>query len=602
MSDELIWHWLQPADGTSVPRRHVFMDAATSERRHRGVYIGQWGGGAAIFQSQPKGRKLKEHMAGFTDAGELWAAVDRWAKPKHRTILWAWDLSVVTRLAAAFTFLPKLGWEVVSVSIMPQSCWVIWRNDNRSLTMVDVPSVFPFGWGDMETSFGTQERPIPDNMTEVPSKVSDCLKRTVTIRNGVREYLAWIEREKLGTWQLTGTGQGFAAYRTRFYTHPLLIHWDDDARAAERRAMWAGRTEAYWHGTKRATRVDEWDLTQAYPRICLRDEIPVELVRTTGPEIDLDRWLHSDGYEVLVEGTVSTEVPVVPSSYDDRILWPVGRFDSVLWGPEVRLLRDVGGDIEVSRAWIYRTAPALNQWATWITSLIDPSNVDVPAWQRAIAKHWGMSTIGRLGMQHDVWELLGTMPRVGIRWWTQKDMDTGRTNDVMHVGRNLWESTGKVDWSMSVIAVPSWVASRCREMLTRLWLELGDRVALYMDTDSLLVEGKHAARVAAIAKAHPEWGLRLKRSWRRITILGPRQIVTGDRVRVSGVPRRAQLLADGSLAGEIRESLRSSIQNARPAQVRVTPRRWHLREVDRRRLVGPDGWTEAVRLGTPVNA
>ena len=596
MPDELVWHWMQPQDTTSVPRCHVFLDAAARETRQGKVYVGSWGGGAAIFRMQPKGRPAKTWMRGYVDARTLWADIDQWCKPKRRTILWAWDLGTVLRLADGLRILPSMGWEIVSWSMMPQSCWFVWRHGQRTLTMVDVTGTFPFGWGDMETCFGTVERPIPDNMDEIPIRVSDCLKRTVTIMRGIRDYLAWIERERLGIWQLTGTGQGFAAFRARFYTHPLLIHWDEDARAAERRAMWAGRTEAYWHGTKHHARVDEWDLTQAYPRICLRDEVPVELVRTMGPEIDLGRWLHEPGYEVLAEVTVTTEVPCVPTSHEGRILWPVGTFETTLWGPELSLVLETGGTVRVSRAWVYRTAPALSEWATWITSHLVAGDNRVAAWQMAIAKHWSVATIGRLGMQHDVWELLGQMHRVGIRWWTQKDMDTGATSDLVHVGRDLWESTGKVDWSMSVVAVPSWVASRCREMLTRLWLELGDRVALYADTDSMLVEGKHAAKVRSVAQAHPEYGLRLKRSWRRITILGPRQLVTGDRVRVSGVPVRAALLADGSLSGEVRESLRTAIAKARPAQVRVTPRRWHLREVDRRRQVGADGWTEAVRL------
>lgn len=596
MQGELIWHWMQPCDAQSIPRRHIFLDVATAEHRKRGFYLGQWGGGAAVFQSHPKGRKLKEHSRAYDTMTALWHDVDEWAIAKHRTVLWAWDLGVVLRLSGAFSMLPRLGWEITGWSVMPQGCWFVWRNGNRTITMCDVPSVFPFGWSDVEVAFGSVVRPIPENMTEIPARVSDCLKRATTLRRGIGEYLAWIERERLGPWRLTAASQGFAAYRSRFYTDPLLIHWDEDARAAERRAMWAGRTEAYWHGTKRGTRVDEWDLTLAYPRICERDALPTELVREYGPEIDLSRWLYEDGYEVLAEGEVRTKVPVVPTSHDGRILWPVGTFDSVLWGPELRLLHDVAGTFTVRRAWVYRTATALQEWASWLAAHLDVGDTCCAAWQKAILKQWSVSSIGHLGMQHGTWELVGKMPRVGIRWWTQKDMDTGEVSDLVHVGTELWESGPKIDWSMSVIAVPSWVASRARENLTRLWLALGERVALYADTDSLLVEGKHARTVQAVAMANPHLGLRLKRSWRRITILGPRQIITGDRVRVSGVPVRAQLLADGSVSGEVRESLGVALKNARPAQVKVTPRRWHLREVDRRRLVGADGWTEAVRL------
>jgi hypothetical protein len=466
--------------------------------------------------------------------------------------------------------------------------------------MVDLQSFMPFAWRDIEAAFPILDpQPLDGGQVLTPA-LRDVVRRADIVRAAVRAYLGWIERERLGAWQLTGTGQGFAAFRARFYRYPLLVHWDEDARAAERTAMWAGRTEAYWHGTLRGKRIDEWDMAKAYPTIARDHWVPSELCKTLGPGADLRPWLEREGYAVLAEITARTEVPTVPSSHDGRILWPVGEFDTTLWDPELRLLFAHGGNAVVRRAWVYRTSPALEEWATWILKMIGDRSGTVPAWQQAIGNHWSRAVIGRLGMQHDVWELLGQMPRVGIRWWTQRDRDTGIVSDLVHVGREVWESTGKTDWSLSIVAVPSWISSQCRANLTTVWLSLPARVAIYADTDSLFTEGRHAPLVARVAKTHPSLGLRRKRSWNRITILGPRQLVTGDRVRVSGVPVRAQLLADGTLQGEVRESLRGAIANARPSQVRVTPRRWHLREVDRRRAAGEGGWTDAIRLPVPL--
>ena len=261
------------------------------------------------------------------------------------------------------------------------------------------------------------------------------------------------------------------------------------------------------------------------------------------------------------------------------------------------MLAQHGGRFTPERAWLYRTAPALQDWAEWITARLDARDDTVPAWQGTVAKAWSRSVIGRLGMQHAVWELVGRAPAVGMKWWTERDLDTGQTGDLVHVGRQLWESTSVVDWALSMPAIPGWVASMCRVMLTQILLDLGPRKALYADTDSLLVEDRHAGDVQRIAESHGEWGLRLKRVWRGVTIRGPRQIITGDRVRISGVPVRAQLVADGTLVGEVRESLRGAIRHDRVGQVRSTPRRWAIRGVDSRRIVGEDGWTEPIRLG-----
>lgn len=594
--DDPQWSYLTATEKTTVPRRHIFLGVDGQERRERGVFTQGWGAGVAIFRHAPKSRGAKEHRRGYTTPEALWSDVDAWCKARNRTVLWAWDLSRALRLADAFHVLPRRGWDVASWSIAPQGTWLVWRNGDRTLTMVELAAFFPTDWPTMLTYFQKADDKLLDNVTDYPPLLRSAHDAASVTRNAVVAYLDWIEREDLGDWQLTGTGQGFAAFRHRFLTHKMLIHWDEDARKAERRAMWAGRTEAYWHGTKRRAVIQEWDLTQAYPKICEHDQVPTELLRTLPAGTDLSRWLDDPDYAVLAEVTVSTELPCVPTESQGRILWPVGTFHTVLWDPELRLLRDHQATFDVSRAWLYRTTPALQDWARWITDHLRSDDQSAPAWTHPIAKHWSRAVIGRFGMQHAEWDFVGKMPRTAIKWWTEKDIDTGRTGELVHVGRMLWESTRTVDWSLSIPAIPSWVASRCREMMTRILFALGDGVALYADTDSLLIEAKHGHRLAAIAAEHPEWGLRLKRAWNRITILGPRQLITGDRIRVSGVPVRAALLADGSIAGEIRESLRTAIATGRVDRVRTIPRRWRLQGVDRRRTVGVSGWTEPVRL------
>ena len=92
-------------------------------------------------------------------------------------------------------------------------------------------------------------------------------------------------------------------------------------------------------------------------------------------------------------------------------------------------------------------------------------------------------------------------------------------------------------------------------------------------------------------------GLRLKRSWAGVEIHGPRQLVTGDRVRVSGVSRGAARLPDGSFVGRVWQSLAAAVADRSPTTVEITNRRWHLRGVDRRRVECGDGWTYPVRVG-----
>lgn len=361
--------------------------------------------------------------------------------------------------------------------------------------------------------------------------------------------------------------------------------------------MWTGRCEAYWHGTLHHTRIDEWDMQQAYPRIAERHDVPTTLLKPLLPGADVQALIVYGGYAVLAEVTVSTVEPLVPAERDGYILWPTGTFRTTLWDPELLLLYERGATVTVHRGWLYRAEPALAEWARWVLNRLDAPDAQVPAWQKAILRHWSTAVVGRAAMQHQEWEVLATTRRSGCRWSTMRDLQTGEACDLVHIGHTLWQSTGVVDWAHGCPQVTGWVMSMCRVILTRLWLEAGHRVALYADTDSLLVEGRHYDLMAALARRHPQWRVRLKRSWDRITIHGPRQIMTGEKVRVSGVPSKARRLPNGELVGEVWESLRGALRQGRPTRVKVTPRRWKLSGVERRRVVGADGWTEPVHIG-----
>jgi hypothetical protein len=123
---------------------------------------------------------------------------------------------------------------------------------------------------------------------------------------------------------------------------------------------------------------------------------------------------------------------------------------------------------------------------------------------------------------------------------------------------------------------------------------------LYVDTDSILVTDRWLRAVHDIAGSPVGLGLRLKRSWDGFAIYGPRQIVTGTQIRVAGIPRTATPIGPRQFAGEVWESLATSLRHGDPTRVITRDRVWNVRGVDNRR-VGPSlGWTQPIRIPPPV--
>jgi hypothetical protein len=95
----------------------------------------------------------------------------------------------------------------------------------------------------------------------------------------------------------------------------------------------------------------------------------------------------------------------------------------------------------------------------------------------------------------------------------------------------------------------------------------------------------------------PEFrGLRLKRSWDGLSIYGPRQLVTGDSVRVAGLPRAAKRLGRREFEGEVTEGLLEALRIGQTDVVRVTPRQWRIMGEDVRRAGDGFGWTHPFKV------
>lgn len=594
-------HYVKPNETTRVPRRHIFLDTESTEDSIRGGHEQRWALAVACFRAVRKGKSTQEQWATYDDPLMLWRDVDAWCKAGKRTILWTHNLGYDVRISEAFTLLPELGWTLTAHNLGAKGAWLIWRRDGATLSMVDSASVFPTTLAQIGKTLGMGKRPLPDRGAGGIGLYSRCWQDVAILREAVTSYVDWLEREDLGNWQLTGAGQSWAAWRHRHMDHRVLIHDDAEALTAERRAMWTGRCEAYWHGELNRQVVHEWDFTLAYPRIARDTYLPSRLIGPMPDSFDWQRAMGSKTTALLAEVTVTTRLPVVPTMDDGHILWPVGTFNTTLWDVEISEAIKEGAHVTVHRGWLYRKAPILATWASWIMGELQSIEDSEGDWRYMVLKHWARALIGRYAMSYVAWDEWATAPTAQVRCHDVYDRDTGETNRVVQIGHTIWMAGGHREWQESAPMVTGYVQSVARVRYWRLYRAMPPDAALYGDTDSVLVTDRHLHAMDAIARAHPEWGLRLKRSWDGFAVWGPRQIRTGALVRIAGVPRRAARVDKRTFAGEVWETLAGSLAKGHSQQVVIRDRVWEIRGVDRRRD-GPEiGWTTPRVLGGESN-
>lgn len=586
---------------TGVPARHVVFDTEARLQYDRGVQVQTWELAAAeYFDLSRRGSERHGVIESYDDPGRLWERISAYCRPHQRLIVWAHNLGYDLRISRALELLPRLGWILDGIMLESGTAWAAWSTpkggNGRSLLCCDLTSWLPVSLARIAGDLGEGRPSVQWGAADRQELAERCRRDVHITARAVRELLEFIRVQDLGAFKPTGSGQGFSAWRRRFYTHPVWVHNDPDALEAERDAIWPGRCEAWRHGEIRGQELTEWDLELAHAHIGAECAIPVELngIALIRNRLDLER--HIRHYAVLARCVVTTREPVVPCRHGDRVLWPVGTFETVLWDPELRLAWDTGAGVRVLRAWSYQRAPAIAAASRWIIEqLRGGTDCTSPLAQRLV-KHWSRTLVGRFALRYRRWELDGAHPRYDLGSSFELDAGSDDVRELLHVGHQVFELAELTEAAVSAPQVTGWVVSECRR---RLWeLMRGARLSdvVYVDTDSIVATAAGSARLRRLSGRGRAFSLRPKGCYQQARILGPRQLELGPHRRYAGVPIKAIETGDLELAGEVWSTMRDAARAGTLDRVLVTPRLYTLRGVDHRRRHNPDGTTSAVEI------
>lgn len=588
---------IKPLTTTRIPSSMMFLTVATRLLGDRTGYAESFRWSSLTWRKDPPGQGLEERRTSHESLSTLWIAIAKLARGQGLTFLWVHDLSRTARLTNLFHWLPEFGWSLDALSLNPGAPWLVWRRKDDTLKVADVMSVWPTSLDKTGQFFGLSRKPTPEDKAPALAWISHVHWDNWILRTAVESYVDWIRRENLGSLSVTGNGQAWSAFRRRFMDLGILVHHEEDLLAMERRAMWTGRCEAFWHGTLLKQVVDEWDFTSAHTHIAEAEDMPVFPHGPIDPAVPLAQYLDDDRYHVLAEVDIVTDTPCVPAEAGEHIVWPTGAFRTVLWSPELRIALDRCTSVRVRRGWLYRRAPALRRWANWVFAQLAADDVVTPAWQKDLIKRWGNVLVGRFAMRYPQWTKVGRAPESDVHCTPCTDAQTGEEFLLMQVGHDLWQQTGQRAPNNTAPMITGYVMSVMRAKLWKLMQAMEPDELLYVDTDSLLVTDRWRWHLQELAQTGAGQGLRLKRSWDGMAIYGPRQIVTGDSVRIAGLPKTAVRTGRHEWEGETTESLTAAMAGRSADVVRTMPRDWKVVGTDTRRDGPAIGWTWPITVG-----
>lgn len=585
-------HYLRANHTTRLPRCFVYLDTEAWQVRTEKVETQTFQLAAAAHdcvRTDRPGREVAETET-FTDPGEVWDWIERKARPGKRCVLVAHNLAYDLRISRAFDTLPARGWKLDGARLDRGQAWMIWRKGRRNLTMVDSMAWLPTTLEKLGDMVGRRKPPLPPPGADEARWRERCVADVAILRDCWRRVMAWLEREDLGNFKVTGAGQSWTAFRHRFYDHPILVHTDDEQRGREQAAAWAGRCEAWRHGDLGHGPWHEWDLERCYATIAAECQVPVRFNGHAGPLTQVRRFNLARRMAVLQRVEVTTDVPVLPTKTPDGIAWPVGRFETTVWENEIAMAVKEGARIRTLDSWIYRRRPALAAWGEWVLAQLDRPPAELDPVIRVVLKHWSRALIGRFGSKFTSWEPWGEAPTWDVSLGRMTPLEGDVPAHLLQLGHDLYVGQPGGYGQNAVPMVMSWIMAEARVRLWQVMRAAGLENLAYCDTDGVIVSPAGHERLKAARLP----GLRVKRQWRTLTVHGPRQVIAGGRLRAAGIPTSAVPTADGAWIADVWTSLPASLRRGESDRVVIMERRLKMHGTDHRRHHLDGGLTEPV--------
>lgn len=590
-------HYLKAVKTTTTPKRLLWLASRGRTVKQGDVYVSRFDA-AALGKTHWTARKgeRRDTIDTYSDPSELWADVAEWCPVNRRVVLFSYDLARELRMTQMLAHLPALGWGLDKIVLEKTAAWALLRCDGRSLMACDLRSWCPVEWHKLVSDV-TGGYPHADGVTAGENyNGKKCVRTVEIVREAVLQITNWIEGENLGPFRPTGSGQSYAAYRRRFMRARLLVHDDANRLVTERTAMHTGRAEAWRHGRISGSRYCEFDLHAAYATIGAECDVPT-IARGELAQPSVARLRKAmQRYAVLADVTVETDVECLPYNNNGRTVWPVGRFRTVVWDPEIQLALTHCRHVRVNHAWLYTREPALQTFCQYVLDGIDGQTQVYGLIPQRVMKHWSRCLVGRLGLRFRAWHKFGPCDPPDVRLVTYLDADSGERTDMLLAGTQILLLGEMAESTESLPQVPGWIMSECRR---RLWNAM--RAAglytnvLYVDTDSVIVNEPGADYLRGYAKATGQrWDL--KAQFSRCTIHGPRNLEVDNERRVSGLPLGAKQTAPLEFTGEVMRSVKQSMRNGDFDAITSIPRKFVLTPHDLRRRHIPAGHTRPYKL------
>lgn len=556
-------HRLRRNDKVWTPPHVIYFDTETFDVPNTDpVVMGLRLWCATLDDRRPddRGRQVIQHRHGDS-AGGLAHFVQ--AASIGRKALWVYahnlgfDLST-TRLLQHLT---GAGWGIADASLQGHAPWFRLEKSGHHITLCDSWSWLPQALAAIGAKTGIRKPPLPGPDDGPAEWLTRCQADVAILAAAIGELMDWWDRYELGRWSITGSACGWNAFRHTPSPQTVMIDPDADAVKFDRRAIYGGRRSVWRVGAMTNGPYLELDIVAAHPTVAAYCALPRER-RGRFDSLPIDNpYLDTATYGILAECEIETDTPRWPMRWQGANWYPVGRFRTVLAGPDIQEAKRLGCLRAIGPGYVHRLGWPMAPWAMWVLDVQSGRHPDAPQVARVAAKHWGRAVIGKWAAHGYESVTLGPSPGDGWGFEDAWDHDGQCRGGMVDLAGQRFFTSQISEPDNAYPAILAWVESETRVRLSRVIEAIGPGAVLQANTDGLIVTerllgskaaGGHLRAPANLrGAARTKWvldqldpvlaplAIRVKGKHRHVTVLGPQHINTPTGRHFAGLPEVA---------------------------------------------------------------
>ena len=523
-----------------LPSRMVYFDTETFHVNENGVQKHRmklaW---TCYIQNRGARAPKTENWRFWRGTEGLWTYIAGLAKAKTNLYLFGHNIFFDLQCSDFFYYLTRWGWELDFVYDKGMTYILYIHKDKARIKCLSTTNYYPVSLKKLGDLVGLPKMDVDFEESSIEDLTAYCYRDVEIIKATMEKYYEFIRKHDLGRFAASKAGQAFTAYRHRFMTKKICVHRDEDISDFERKAYHGGRVDCNYLGEVKGGPFVSLDVNSMYPFVMHTFKYPTKLVDyIERPDPEIFQHIFKDR-SVIAHVYVNTPEPVFAYRKNNRVTFPVGRFDVHLCTEGLKYAYARGYIEAVGAMAVYEHDNIFQDYVDYFYDLKKHYTEQGDKIMTFVTKHFLNNLYGKFAQKTPLIEEEEAITFDGYSREETYDAVTGKTEIVTKLFNKLFVQWGEQTAKTSFVAISAHITEYARFHLWKIIKDIGTKRVIYCDTDSLKIRQKDLKRLTYPIHAYDLGALKIENKTYCLVIYGPKDYHTEDEKRLKGVPNKA---------------------------------------------------------------